>query len=415
MAKSIKITTMGTRELWEIFSRNPIQVYKDVSARMKDAEIEDVPTFSRALELISPSEKNDELDAFGRMMMEAGIRTRSDAAAGWWASPCSAFLENGATRALMVEFGNRSWRKISHRPMGARAPLLSSDDDIPGSYLRPWQDVRPPTWMEDMRPAIPLSELVAITTPIGSGEYRGVYIEWDADEARMVRVGEGADIPLAEIVTSPYYNEVHKYGRGIKTTYEAMRRLRVDRLAWFFQMLAVQAESDKVAAGLDVLINGDGNPNTAAEVINLSDLDDEAELGTLTLKAWLAYKMSFEAPYVLTHALMQEDVALQLALLNTGSANLPLSAVNVGGLGTMLVPINSFPDGVRYGWTADAPADSIVGYDGRLALERAVETGSMIQEQERFILNQTEVVTITENEGYGIAQKGVVKILDLTQ
>jgi hypothetical protein len=135
----------------------------------------------------------------------------------------------------------------------------------------------------------------------------------------------------------------------------------------------------------------------------------------LTLAAWLAFKMSFEAPYMLTHALMREDVALQLALLNTGSANLPLSAVNVGGLGTMLVPINTFSDGVRYGWTAEAPADSIVGYDGRLALERAVETGSLIQEQEQFILNQTQVVTITENEGYGIAQKGVVKVLDLTQ
>lgn len=412
MSKSVSITKLGTRELWEQFRANPIQVYQDATAQMKEAEIEDMPSFSRALEIISPSEKDDELDAFGRLMREAGIRTRSNPQAGWWASPASSFLQNSATRALMIEFGNREWRKVSHRAPEQRS-LMLSDDELLGSVIRPWTDVRPLRWMEDMRPAIPLSELVAVTTPISGGEYRGLYLEWDEDAARMARVAEGTDIPLADIKTSPRVNDVHKYGRGIRTTYEALRRLRVDRIAWYFQMLAIQAETDKVSAAMDVLINGDGNPDTAAEVIDLTTLDPAATPGELTLEAWLAFKMSFNAPYMLTHALMQEDVALQLALLNSGSPNLPLSAVSVGGLGTMLVPINTFADGVRYGWTAEAPEDAILGYDGRLALERAVETGSLIQEQERFILNQTTVVTITENEGFGIMQRGVVKLLNL--
>ena len=45
-----------------------IQVYTDVCARMQEAEVEDAPTFSRALEIISPSESGDELDAFGRYL-----------------------------------------------------------------------------------------------------------------------------------------------------------------------------------------------------------------------------------------------------------------------------------------------------------------------------------------------------------
>lgn len=411
MAKSVSITRLGTRELWDVFRQNPIQVYTDVTARMRDAEIEDVPTFSRALEVISPSEKTDELDAFGRMMMEAGIRTRSDPEAGWWASRASDFLKDEATRALLVEYGAREYRKVSMRPMGSRAITLMSDDDIPGSAMRPWDD-RPPRWAEQMAPAIPLSELVAVTSPITGGEYRSVLIEWDADQARMARVAEGTDIPLAKLRTSSFINDVHKYGRGIELTYEAMRRVRVDRLRWWFQMLAIQAESDKVAAALDVMINGDGNPDTGAEVIPLSELDPDAN-GKITPRAWIAFKLRWPAPYMMTHALMREGVAVDVAMLNTGSANLPLTTMNWAGLTPRMVPINEFADGTRYGWTEEAPENAIVGYDGRLALERAVETGSVIQERDRYIRNQTEVVTNTENEGYGVLDKNAVKILDL--
>lgn len=423
MAKPVTITRLGTRELWDAFRANPIKVYNEVSAHMREADIEERPTFSRALELISPTDPKDTsgLDAFGRMMMEAGIRTRSNPQGGWWASTALEFLRDDATRALMYEFGQRAWRKVSMRslgmgmPQGTRAPsTFLSDDVIPGTYERPWQDIRPPRWDEMMAPAIPLTELVAVTTPITGGEYRSLEVVWDAEEARAARVAEGTDIPLATIRTSPAINDVHKYGRGVQITYEAARRLRLDRLAWYFQMFAIQAEMDKVVAGLDVMINGDGNAGTAAEVIALTTLDPDATPGTLTLKAWLAFKMEFVSPYMLTHALMRPDVALNLALLNTGSANLPLSGVNLGGLGTMLMPINTFADGTRYGWTADAPADVIVGYDGRMALERAVETGSQITESERFIRNQTEVVVMSEVEGFGVLDASAVKILDLS-
>jgi hypothetical protein len=413
MAKTVTITRLGTRELWEAFSRAPLQVYTDVAARMNDAGIEDAPTLTRALESVSPSEKGDDLDAFGRMMQEAGIRTRSNPQAGWWASRADAFLQNAATRALLFEFGARNWRNVSMRDVGVRDVTHLSTDYIPGSIMRPWDDGRAPRWSEQMAPAIPLSEIVGVTSPINGNIYRNLYIEWDADEARMARVAQGADIPLAKIATSQTVINLYKYGRGLRATYEALRQMRVDRMAWFFQMLAIQAEMDKVAAALDVMVNGDGNSGSAAEVINLTTLDPDATPPNLTLKAWLAFKMRFAMPYMLTHALMRENVALQLAMLNTGSANVPLSTVNLGGLGTNLVPINSFADGTRYGWTAEAPANVIVGYDRRFAIERATEVGATIQEQDRFILNQTEVVTMTETEGCAVLDRNAAKILNL--
>lgn len=410
MSKTVTITRLGTRELWDALRQNPLGVYKDTADKMIEAGMDEGLSLSRVLEVISPSEKGDELDAFGRMMEAAGIRTRSDPAAGWWASRGEAFLRNAGTRALLREFAAREWRKVS-----MRAVSFLSDDVAAGTIMRPWNEGGAPRWSQQIAPAIPLSELVGMTTPVEGSEYKALYLDYDSEEARMVRVAEATDIPMATLRTREKAVYLHKYGRGILSSYEALRRLRVDRLAWFIQSMAIQAETDKVVAALDVMINGDGNDNTAAEVIKLTDLDPDATPGTLTLKAWLAFKMQFAAPYTLTHALMQEDVALQLAMLNTGSANLPLSGVNLGNLGTALVPINAFADGVRYGWTADAPANAIVGYDRRWAVERATEIGSEISESERFILNQTQALTMTEVEGYGKIDSHAVRILDLSQ
>ena len=58
----------------------------------------------------------------------------------------------------------------------------------------------------------------------------GTDIAPDAGLARMARVAEGTDIPLAKIRTSEAVNDVHKYGRGIQITYEAARRVRACRM-----------------------------------------------------------------------------------------------------------------------------------------------------------------------------------------
>jgi hypothetical protein len=55
----------------------------------------------------------------------------------------------------------------------------------------------------------------------------------------------------------------------------------------------------------------------------------------------------------------------------------------------------------------------IVGFDRRFAIERVSETGATIQEVERVITNQTQVVTMTEVEGYGKIDQNSTRILDV--
>jgi hypothetical protein len=411
---AIELKTLGTRELWEQFQAKPVDIYNTVANRMLESGIEDKPTLSRALEEISPTEKGDQLDAFGRLMMEAGIRTQSDPTAGYWASNASAFTRNAGTKALFSEFCARNWRKVSYGMSEQRAIFLGSDG-IAGSFERPYADamgIRPST---RIAPAIPLSELVSMTTAIDGDAYRSYYLTYDAAALRRFRVGETADIPIAKLVGAENTVRLKKYGRGIQASYEDLRRMRVDKLAFYIQWMALQSEIDKVAAALDVLVNGDGNSNTVPVTHNLTALDAAATAGTLSLKGWLAFKMKFVNPYMVTTALMQEAVALQLALLNTGSANIPLVTLpnGQGGLNTGLSPINQFADNVRYGWTSDAPSLKIVAFDKRFALERVTEIGSEISEMERYITNQTQIMTMTEVEGYAIIDGNATKILNV--
>ena len=202
----------------------------------------------------------------------------------------------------------RQWRKVSLASQQERAVLLGGDGLI-GGFERPWYDstqIRP---NQQIQPAIPLSEIVGMTTGIDTDAYRAYYLTYDATQLRKYRVGESAEIPVATIVGAERTIRLYKYGRGIQASYEAMRRIRVDKLAFFIQWMAVQAEIDKVAAALTILINGDGNSGTAPSTDNLTTLDSGASAGTLTLKGWLAFKMKFVQPYILTTALMQSGVA----------------------------------------------------------------------------------------------------------
>ncbi len=404
------ITRLATNELNEQFARDPLTVYRNAAADMESRGLEDAPTMSRALEFISPSEQG-EPDAFTRLMRENNIITRTDPRAGFYASPATAFLQNAGTRALLMEFYARQWRSVAFADPQQRAVLLSTDA-TPGSWQRPYYEGAA-RWEQQVQPAIPLSELVGMTTPINGNLYRSLFLEYDATQLRKFRLGEATEIPISTIAAREHTITLKKYGRGLRASYEELRRLRIDKLAWFIRQAAIQSESDKVAAALTVLVSGDGNTDTAAAVHNLTTLDSAASAGTLTLKGWLAFKMKFVNPYFITTALMQEAVALQLATLNAGSANVPLANLNLGGMVQSLQPINTTSDGVRYGWTSDAAALTIVGFDRRFALEQLVEIGGNIDEMERFITNQTQVMTMTEVQGFATMDPSAALVLDV--
>jgi hypothetical protein len=367
------------------------------------------------LEKEDPStEYKDGLDAFERLLKLAGIVTRGRPEYGYFSDAFEAFDQNDATRSLVPEWVARQWRKAQTGRNQSTRDMFSSSDEPLASALRPYTDDGRPR-QSQLAPAIPLDSIVSMTTPIDSDAYRAFYLqEPSAASVRLLRVAEGAEMPRAKLVGGDRNIRLYKYGRVLEVTYETLRRQRIDKVAFWLQRLAIQAEVDKVDVALDTLINGDGNANTAATVVTMSSLDPAAVLGTLSLKAWLAFKAQWPNPYQISTAFARQDVALALRLLSTGNANIPLLAIagaaNFGGLR----PINEYlADTVALGMTQQAPASKIVGTDNRFALERVVEVGSNINEVVRFATRQTQAITMSETEGYAVFDQKATKVLDI--
>jgi hypothetical protein len=362
-----------------------------------------------------PEDRGNGVDAFGRQMMVAGIRTNSDHRRGIWSPRFEVFEQSDAHRALVPEWAARVWKKAATgASQSTRAATIGADDFGVNSWIRPYADAAQ-VRQKLIQPAIPLDRLVALTTPVDGDAYRSFYLtEPTGDEYRMVRVGQTAEIPRAKLTGGEHVVRLYKYGRALEISYEQLRRQRIDWVALQIARMAIQSETDKVATVLDVIINGDGNAGTAATSYNMTALDALATPGTMSLKAWLSFKFKFANPYALTTALAQEAVALQLALLNVGSANVPLVSIQqAAGFGSV-VPINpELRDAVGLGVTTNAPTLKVVGLDDRLAVERVVEIGSTINEVDKWITRQVQIITMTEVEGYGIFDQNATKIMDI--
>lgn len=366
-----------------------------------------------------PKDSEDrQLDAFERVMRAEELITSPIDAIGLQASTWEEATSTSNRRAIMHEFCCRIWRQTAHRPATmtpqTRAILLSGDAAI-NSLLNPYTD-DDTIHAKRLVPPVPLSEIVARTVPISTDGYRSLYItdDFGTDGYRMKRVGEGSGIPTTTLVTGEHTLRIGKFGRALRSTYEQLRRQRIDRIAFIVARMALQAEVDKVSIALGILVSGDGNANTAATVYANTALDAAASAGTLTLKAWLTFKARFTLGYVMTTVLAQEASTLQLLLLPVNTVNgTPLAFLGTNNFGDLTAMAQRLAGGVRYGITADAPALDLVAFDNSTALERVVEIGGNVSEVERFIHNQTQLLTMTEVEGYGIIDPNATKVLNI--
>jgi hypothetical protein len=382
-------------------------------------------TVSQLCERMNPTSElpDDErgLDAFERVLREAGIVTRSVPEIGLRASTFDEATNTTEKRAMMLEWASRVWRAVSapgqvsagQRNM-VRAILLDGDAAV--NTIAKLYDDDTTIRAKRLQPPIPLDRIVARTTPIDGDAYRSLYITDDlnTDGYRMKRINEGASIPRTTLVTGEHTLRIHKFGRALMATYEQLRRQRIDRLAFILARMALQAEVDKVTDALSVIVSGDGNANTAAAVLNLTALDSVAVAGTLSLKGYLIFKSRFGPAYRANTVLAQEASMMQLGLLTVNTVNgIPMMMLNGSALGG-LRPINDvFGGDIAYGITSDAPSLKLVAFDSGQTVERVTEIGGNVSEVERFVHNQTQMFTLTEVEGFAIIDPNASMILNI--
>ena len=332
-------------------------------------------TFSQYLEELDPTPEGEKLDAFQRQLKKAGVITKSIYEKGIYADPVEAFYRTSESQVLFPEYIARQVREA-----------IVQDTVLP--YL------------------------IGQNTIIQGDSYRTYYVEDQPEAQRKKRVTEASELPRAKIVGKEQTVKIYKFGRAIEASYEVIRRMQIDMLALHVRRIAMQVAKDKVDEIIDVIVDGDGNSN-AATTYNLTTLDTGASAGTLTAKGLLKFLMQFR-PFPCNVLLTDEDTFIQVVLTNIPNLTTAdlLRLLAEGTAVGVSISAPQLPSGsVRLFWNENVTAYDLIGINGQYAIEQVTEAGSDIQESDKFITRQTQVLTISENSGFSKMFNEATRIL----
>ena len=340
-------------------------------------------TLSMFLEGLDPSPEGSKLDAFERLMQEAGIVTSNIPEKNIFSSKVEAFYRTDENKLLFPEYIAR-------------------------------------TLVQAMVQYPVFQYLVAARTMIDSNVYKAGYL--DLDDAKnkkatqMRRVTEAAELPIAKLKLGESAINIYKYGRAIEASYEALRRMSIEVFNIHLQEIGVQAADNKVAEILSIIKDGDGN-NNAATSYKASDLDSSFT-SALTRTAWIKFLLKFY-PRACNTVVSNEDGLLQvLEVLYPASttAGLMDELLNKGLNVSVSLP-QGFVSNITLLYSPHVEKIdgnvAIYGLNRESAIEEIVEVGSTINEVDKFIKNQTEIMTVSENSGFRKILKNSSAIMTL--
>ena len=148
---------------------------------------------------------------------------------------------------------------------------------------------------QGMEEANLLPSIVATTTRIEGMDYRSVASVPGKEEKELRNVEEGAAIPQTEVKTQENLVKLHKRGRMLVASYEAIRYQKLDLFSVTLRQIGAHINRMHLEDAIDVLLNGDGNDNPAQEFTVGSDPIGGAA-GTLTYDDLVDFWAQFE-PY----------------------------------------------------------------------------------------------------------------------
>lgn len=327
-------------------------------------------TLSMYLENQDPTPEGEKLDAFERLMKDAGILTKTVSEKNLFSSKVEAFYRTNENKVLFPEYIARTLVKAM-----SEFPLFE--------YL------------------------VAARTPIDSNVYKASYLDFDEPKNKkateMKRVTEAADLPVAKLKLGETAITLYKYGRAVEASYEALRRMSIELFERHINRIGVEAANNKIAEMLTVIKDGDGNNNAAAN-FKAKSLDSGFS-NALTRKAWVKFLLKFY-PYGCDTVIANEDGLLQIleVLYPASSVAGKMDELLAGGLNVK----TNLPQGLVSNLTLlyspyvekIGGKEAIYGINRKNCIEEIFEVGSTISEADKFIKNQTQILTVSENSGF---------------
>lgn len=240
-----------------------------------------------------------------------------------------------------------------------------------------------------------LPSITAAVTRFDGMDYRSITAESDDDGKRLRRVEEGAAIPGTTVKVQDNLVKLHKRGRMLIASYEAIRYQKLDLFSVTLRQIGAHINRMHLEDAIEVILNGDGN-NNAAEQYQV------ATSGTLTYDDLVDFWAEFD-PYEMNTMLVSSDVMVKMLKLDEFQN--PLTGLNFQGTGKLTTPMGATL--LRTGALADG---TIIGLDRNYALEM-VQGSDVVVEYDKLIDRQLERAAITSISGFAKLFQPASKVL----
>ena len=241
-----------------------------------------------------------------------------------------------------------------------------------------------------------LDSIIATKTNIEGLDYRTITSIPTADEKELKEVEEGAQIPETVIHTQENLVSLKKRGRMLVASYEAIRFQRLDLFTVTLRQIGAYIARSQFKDAVNVLINGDGNNNPAAEL-------SPATSGTISYEDLITLWNSF-SPYEMNTLIASPDVTAKL-LTMPEFRDAP-AGLNFHGKGTMITPL-----GANLIKSTDIDG-ALVALDKNYALEM-VTAGGVMTDFDRLIDRQLERATISQISGFAKIFADSAKVMNV--
>ena len=257
-------------------------------------------SFTAVLEQEDPSERYkgtsmEGLDAYQRQLKRFDIKVK-----GAGSDPVEKFFQTSQSAVLFPEYIARSVR-------------------------------------QGMEEADILPAITATVTNINGMDYRSIASVPEKNKKEVKWVSEGAALPQTQIRTQENLVKLHKRGRMLTATYEAVRYQKLDLFSVALRQIGAHISRQLLEDAIEVLEQGDGNENAAAQLtVGTAPMGGTA--GKLSYSELVDFWAQFD-PYEMNTLLVSGDVMLQL--LKMEELQNPLTGLNFQGTGKLTTPLGA--------------------------------------------------------------------------
>lgn len=241
-----------------------------------------------------------------------------------------------------------------------------------------------------------LPQIVATVTQVEGMDYRTITSTPSEDDKTLKPVAEGAKVPETTVKTQDHLVRLHKRGRMLVASYEALRFQRLDLFTVTLRQIGAYIARAQMKDAVDVLLHGDDGKDEAAQITTAGSGLTYADLISL----WGAL-----SPYRL-NAMLGNTATVQ-AVLNLKECQDAQAGLNFQGTGKLVAPM-----GASLLHVTDVPDNQIIGIDQTCALEM-VQAGDVQTDYDKLIDRQLERASISTIAGFAKIFSGAVKVLQI--